>query len=484
MKQTFVFVVCGAKEHIDTLNFSLKALRRYSELPILVVTDLKRNEAAIDHPSENIIDVRVAAEYDHHQASIYLKTGLHRFLPMEDGLYCYLDTDVVALNADVAKIFNEYASPITFATDHCRMNQFSGHAVNCGCFMPKELKERIDYYRNQYAHLRENESTINRLIEEWVKFKSQFPLEQAKNDWFNGLLEGRPDLVAKRARLMTLTDTGLPLPQLVFNYVFRVFPHYRRSIASKRWSDTEGNVLLDQGKDYYSYMNKKGFFSSTESNGWMDRDGIACPEIPKTFETFFADKGIKYRHSDEAWYTREGELFWPNLSKLVEQEGLYWYDRSTDVWFDVQDRPVSLKECNHLQKAISDDFSIDVKNPAWQHWNGGVFLFDSESMGFLDTWHQLTLEAFSLPYWKTRDQGTLIATAWKYGLQNHASLPVEFNFIADYYHPTITYEGNLAFRFKVTEPLVLPSFIHIYHHWGDKSWNVWNDVENQVLEQL
>jgi hypothetical protein len=47
----------------------------------------------------------------------------------------------------------------------------------------------------------------------------------------------------------------------------------------------------------------------------------------------------------------------------------------------------------------------------WQHWNGGVFLFDDSSVEFLSSWHEKTvMRIFDLPNWKTRDQGTLIAT--------------------------------------------------------------------------
>lgn len=85
----FVFVVCGSAEHISTLNLSLKFLRRYSAYPVLVVTDSSRNEIAIEH--DNIIDVETPQQYSHHEASIFLKTGLHKFLPdINTNKYCYL----------------------------------------------------------------------------------------------------------------------------------------------------------------------------------------------------------------------------------------------------------------------------------------------------------------------------------------------------------------------------------------------------------
>ena len=478
---SFVFVVCGAKEHIDTLNFSLKALRQYADLPILVVTDLSRNEVEIEHPTESVIDVRVNEEYNHHQASIYLKTGLHRFLPMENNLYCYLDTDVVALKADVSKVFNQYTSPITFATDHCKMNRFSPYAIHCDCSqMPDELQGLIDRYALEFQHLMKNQKIVDQALNEWRIFKKQFPLEQAKNEWFDGLLKNRPELQTKRAQLLKLTSPQLPRHRLLYNYLFRVFPNYRRPFGIKQWKDPEGNLLLDEGPDYYRFMKEKGFFHDSKTNQWTDSTGRASLELPKTYDEFFANRNLCYNSKEEAWYTPSGKLLLPNITKLIERKSPYWYDATTDTWYDQNNNRVFVNECNHLYDAIKKDFKVDVKQSTWQHWNGGVFLFSKESIPFLDTWHELSLEAFGLPDWKTRDQGTLIATVWKYGLEDQTTLPVRFNFIADYYHPTMTYVGDLVFLLKVAEPTISPSLIHIYHHWGDKNWAVWRDVYKHI----
>lgn len=481
MDKAFVFVVCGAKEHLDTLNFSLRALKRFSRFPILVVTDLKRNETGIDHPLHQIIDILVNEKYNHHQASIYLKTGLHRFLPMENNLYCYLDTDVVALNSDASTVFSQYQSPITFATDHCRMNKFSPVAVNCDCAqMPYELQGLLDRYAIEFQHLMKNQETIDEVLNEWRLFKKQFPLEQLKNQWFDGLLNHSAVLESKRARLSNLTDPHLAWYKLFFNYLFKVFPNYKRSLFVRQWKDRDGNVLLDEGPEYHRFMNAQGFFYDRKSSVWRDSHGTVASEIPKTINQFLAEKGLVYKNTDQAWYTTNGEFFMPNITKLIEKNSQYWYDAATDTWYDEVNSRVFINECNHLQEAIKKDFGVDVKQPDWQHWNGGVFLFDKDSVPFLDTWHKLTLNAFSLPNWKTRDQGTLITTVWKLGLENQPVLPIEFNFIADYYHPTIIYEGDFKFRIKVGKPTISPAFIHIYHHWGDEGWNVWRDVYQHI----
>lgn len=136
----FVFVVCGGKEHIDELNLSLKFLRHYSKNEIIVVTDLERNETPIGH--KNILDIKTPSELSNHQASIYLKTGLNKFLP-KGYTYCYLDGDIIGINSQVDEIFSFFKTPIVFARDHCVIREFSPHALNCECVEANSKEEDI-----------------------------------------------------------------------------------------------------------------------------------------------------------------------------------------------------------------------------------------------------------------------------------------------------------------------------------------------------
>src|SRR6185503_13278180 len=110
----FVFVACGERIQIDELHFSLKALSRFSRNEIIVITDTTRNETPIVW--KNIVDIKTPAELNSHQASLFLKTSVHKFLPKESR-YCYLNTNVVALSEDADKIFNHKVGPVTFAPD-------------------------------------------------------------------------------------------------------------------------------------------------------------------------------------------------------------------------------------------------------------------------------------------------------------------------------------------------------------------------------
>src|ERR1051325_4586776 len=149
-RNVFVFVVCGNSEHLDTLHYSMQALKRYSRNIIMVVSDSSRNEYPIAY--ENQVDITTPGNLDHHQASIYLKTALHWHLPAGNN-YCYLDTDVVAVDDKVDLVFNHFAAPITFAKDHCVLDQFSPSAMKCDCAKEfaeweKQMKQLLARHKN------------------------------------------------------------------------------------------------------------------------------------------------------------------------------------------------------------------------------------------------------------------------------------------------------------------------------------------------
>ena len=137
--------------------------------------------------------------------------------------------------------------------------------------------------------------------------------------------------------------------------------------------------------------------------------------------------------------------------------------------------------CSHLSIAIHRKFGIRVRDD-WIHWNGGVFLFGGDSAPFMDTWHRLTMEIFEDPYWKTRDQGTLIATAWKLGLQHQPCLPQQFNFIIDDNNTDLCFRRKTGYSLHESIPGIYPTLLHLYHaDLGRPGWNLARDVED-ILE--
>ncbi len=384
----FVFVVCGAREHIDTLHFSLRYLRHFSHSRIVVVTDSARNEVAIEHP--DIIEVPTPEHFNHHQASIYLKTGLHLFLP-KGQLYCYLDTDVVAVNHQVDEVFNQYISPITFAPDHCHVRQFSPYAVNCGC----KVEDRV-------------EAELQRLI----------------NDVEAGYADGNPNFKKEQDALKTqLQGLNATFPKKVWAFI-------RYHTSGKRFE--------------------------LEDGFWYDKRA-------------------------ELWRNAAGQPLMgsmESLAKVIEAQSSFQYSRRKKTWYTADGRRVWAPECGHLVEHIQQEFAIGVAKGDWQHWNGGVFLFDDRSADFLQRWHDKTLHIFNRPGWRTRDQGTLIATVWETGLQNHPMLSPKWNYIADYYKPQIKLnEETGEFSEDNFKTSIKPSLVHVYHHFGTKGWHIWDWIE-------
>lgn len=145
-------------------------------------------------------------------------------------------------------------------------------------------------------------------------------------------------------------------------------------------------------------------------------------------------------------------------------------------------------ECDHLRAAIESKFGIEISEPNWQHWNGGVFLFDCESTDFLDTWHRYTRAIFDDPDWRTRDQGSLIAAVWKQGLQYQPVLPRAFNYIVDAMHgvpvakrpslPVENYYIDRGYSLDRNSELPRPHFLHFINgSMGARGWRNWGEAE-------
>jgi len=416
-EEVFVFVVCGGREHIDTLHFSLKALQKFSAKRIIVVTDSTRNEVSVIH--SEIIDIKTPENFDHHQASIYLKTGLHKFLP-KGNLYCYLDTDVVALSTDVDTIFEQYQSPIIFCTDLGNMATFSPYSVNCQC---------LDFFLKKV-------------------FKLSHTIQTFQEEYYIADL----DCSLRLNNSLVLAKNYSKETPAILNYIDDCILDISKSENKLK----KNSVLYFLHKIKYTfpftyYQLSSKFKMDKKSGRWYDRNNL---------------------------FLRYEKL---NIFQFVnEQTGFIW-DESKQEWLSEFGESITNLACNHLLEAIHSKFKIEVKNQNWQHWNGGVFLFDDTSTDFLEQWHMNTLTIFNDENWKTRDQGTLIATVWKFNLQNHPTLSLVYNLIADYHNKSIQYKNNLSFCVGNDKKFIIPHFIHVYHHWGDKEWAVWNDVEKHIL---
>jgi hypothetical protein len=166
--------------------------------------------------------------------------------------------------------------------------------------------------------------------------------------------------------------------------------------------------------------------------------------------------------------------------RAIEKETGFTFDIQNNTWLNRHGDNLWVNECGHLIQYIQQTFGICITERDWQHWNGGVFLFEDCSHHFMQTWHQHTMSIFNNPKWKTRDQGTLAATVWQLGLQHHPTLDPKWNFIADYNKPGLDFNEDATFTDNHWASSCKPVFIHIYHHFGDNNWPVWQYVENII----
>lgn len=127
-QSAFVFSVVGDR-HVGFANQALSFLKRVSRQDIVVVR--ARSAGAVAH--DQVVDAVLPLEYDDHQASILLKTDLLRLVGGRGRRFCYLDSDVVAVDDEVDEIFEHRSGPVTFAADAVDIDMFSRYAVNCRC---------------------------------------------------------------------------------------------------------------------------------------------------------------------------------------------------------------------------------------------------------------------------------------------------------------------------------------------------------------
>lgn len=206
---------------------------------------------------------------------------------------------------------------------------------------------------------------------------------------------------------------------------------------------------------------------------------------PYRFGTFLK------RHGGYEWdrwkrriYDTDGTLLYddadpyPDFTRFVEEH--FAPEESRKILAERKARDSFKVRCTHLHESIRNKFNIPEPEPKWRHWNGGVFLFNETAKEFFETWHRFTLEIFSDPYWEKRDQGTLIATVWKQGMQERNPLPEVFNFIADYNSENLKFDPGNGFTRDNFSTYIHPHLVHVYHHFGDKNWPVWKWIESLI----
>ncbi|OPZ98166.1 MAG: hypothetical protein BWY70_01298 [Bacteroidetes bacterium ADurb.Bin408] len=393
-KEAYVYVVCGSDTHINTLHTSLRFLKRYSSRDIIVVTDLARNKAAINHP--RLIDVRTDSSFSDAQAAIYLKTSLPEYLNMQDYVYCYLDTDILAIDKDADTVFEQPFDPIGFCPDNITFDYFSPYAVHCSCAdkaaqNKKMLGEAISMYEANYNA--------------WKAFCNN------------------PQGEALQEYLAVLKKNKWAHYGILLNYFFQKHNPFSSNIRLKNWRQNKQN------------------------KAWYDLKGNKVLYPIENFETYIGQAtGFEY-HAAEKYWSLPGQ-----------------------PW------DVTKPRCTHLHEAIAQTFGLRITPDNWQHPNGGFFVFDERSRDFFGKWHAHSLAIFNKPDWKTRDQSTLALTLWEMGLDKISYLPVTYNYIIDYFCGNDAYVPDKGFSKDGFKSCHHPKFVHVFHHFGDTTWALWNTL--------
>jgi HD superfamily phosphohydrolase YqeK len=218
-------------------------------------------------------------------------------------------------------------------------------------------------------------------------------------------------------------------------------------------------------------------------NKTIFKKSLTAIKFALSYPKFVLNQEFHFNRKTRTWHLNTGEIvmYEVNLKKNQEKPNGIVFNKWNQKWYDTHGNDIWQDECDHLSIQIAETFNLKIKNKNWQHWNGGVFLFNDQSEDFLNTWHQKTMHIFTQLTWKTRDQGTLIATAWEFGLSNHPTLSKKWNFIADYFNNGLMLNSNEGILtddgFNTSYK---PSFMHVYHNWGKQDWEIWQWIENKI----
>lgn len=441
----YVFVACGAARHLDLLHRSISMLKKYSDKPIIVVTDLKRNEKPIQHTE--VLHIDTPAHFSHAEAAIYLKTGLGNWLSLSnEDIFCYLDTDVFAVSEAVDSIFSYFVPPVTFAKDHGDLYHFSPEAI----YHPEAER--------QIANTRLLTKLFRKALELDQALKLKYATAVRQIEAIKKEFHQKRPLYSLSANEATLPPQKIKIlaSQLAFKVVKRTY---------QLLSLLAGTSAKDREKRFEN-IHQRLF------------------KTPFDFKTYAQiQAGLHFEEQSETWYNQAGEMVFKEnfVQDYIASNSSFVWDETTQLWRDQSGNPITWPGSDQLREQIKVDFETEITHAHWTHWNGGIFLFSQTSLPFLQQWHDWALQTFPNPKWKTRDQGTLAAVVWNRHLQEHPTLPLEFNFIADYHLEKYQYLGG--FKFKTAEKKVIqPVLLHIFHEAGNSSWPLWKDIELLTAE--
>jgi len=308
----FVFVVCGDDKHIKTLNFSLKYLKHFSKNKILVVTDLTRNNIPVNH--DKIIDIRTPLKFNHHQASIYIKTRLHKILDLNHN-YCYLDSDVIAIRKDVDKIFEYQYGPVTFASDHSAIDEFSPYAINCNCLKNNLEKQKLFY-------------NLQKKFDPNYKIKDPV-LKSEMNELSN---------IAHTIKKRPVAHINI-IVKYIWTYIlpikyFKLNKKFKFDKTNRTWLNNKDDIIYYDVLNYYKNIEKNSNFKLKKINKrWTDKNGKDICVTPKCNHLIMnIKKKFNVRIKKNNWKHWNGGVFLFNKSSVEFMD--MWHFFTMEIFSD------------------------------------------------------------------------------------------------------------------------------------------------------
>lgn len=335
-ERCFVFAVCGQRQHIDLFHRTAGHLSRHSAHRVVVVTDPARNETPISHT--DIVEVHTDPALSDHRASILLKTSLHRHLPKEN-LYCYLDTDVLALSPECDAVFDAFSGPVSFATDMVPMNVFSRFAADCGC--NEELSAAITARETAIQLFSETLGKEHRAVLEEIGRLTERNRATALSRAFSWLRYHFPgknyrlsqNLIQEKCTGQWMDGNGLFLKE---KYDLN---HFIEKETGLRWDATLGDHVLENGQPI-------GAYTCTHLHGLIN-EKFGTGEIPSDWRHWnggvflFDDSSAEFM---EHWHSATRAIFSDSRWKTRDQGTL-----AATVWkLGLQDSPTLNAHFNRI----------------------------------------------------------------------------------------------------------------------------------------
>jgi len=128
MKRGFVLCACG-NDRASRVNIALRFLKRFTKNEIVVV----RSRTFIPISHDQVIEFRSPQGFSDHAAYSSLVTAIHRVLPAESGQWCFLDSEMIAVDHAIDKVFDRRRGPVAFARGNADIDSQSGRMLKCGC---------------------------------------------------------------------------------------------------------------------------------------------------------------------------------------------------------------------------------------------------------------------------------------------------------------------------------------------------------------